>query len=180
MGIRTTITEKEIGEMKKELSSLEQAFDLLDVHILITDINGNILYANKAAQKMTGYSMQEMLGKNPGDLWGGHEPNSFYANMWKTIKDDKKPFVGRVRNMNKNGFEYTQELHIIPLLDDRGSAKYFVSMQPDVTMQVRNENQQVKNTQERTNLYNQLMQSERRISDLTKKLIETPTEILKN
>ncbi|MFY9457809.1 MAG: PAS domain-containing sensor histidine kinase, partial [Candidatus Spechtbacterales bacterium] len=93
----------------------------------------NILYANKAAEKNTGFSAEEMLGKNPADLWGGNMPKGFYADMWHKIKDLKQPFVGEVRNKRKDGTERWMELHISPILDTDGSVKFFVGIEPDIT-----------------------------------------------
>ncbi len=170
MPVRKPITPEEIAQMKKELIPLEQTFELLDVHIVITDREGNILYANKAAQRITGFSLAEMLGKNPGDLWGGHEKDALYAQMWKTIKEDKKPFVCRVTNRKKAGAEFVQELHITPLLDERGEVKYFVSMEPDVTQQVVVEKHMVDISKQRSDLMVALSSSEHKISDLLKQI----------
>ncbi len=168
MPIRKQITGGEIEEMNKELESLERAFDVLDVHIVITDVHGNIIYANPAAQKITGYSLEEMLGRNPGDLWGGFEDNQFFAQMWKTIKEDKRVFNGRVHNKNKDGVGYVQELHITPLLGRDGEVKYFAAMEPDITLQASLENQIIENSKKFTDLKIMLTQQAQKIADLDK------------
>lgn len=170
MSIRTPISKDDIIKMKQELFALEQAFNLLDVHIVITDVNGNIVYANRKAEMVTGYSLSEMLGKNPGDLWGGNDDNALYEKMWKTIKIDKKPFFGRVKNKNKMGLEYVQELHITPLLDSQGNPKYFISMEPEVTIQSKIEADLVNKSRQITELMEMLKQNEQKISDLNKYL----------
>lgn len=55
-------------------------------HVMFTDKNGNILYANNAATKITGYSLQEIFGQTPR-LWGGlMPPQSYNSVLWKSLK----------------------------------------------------------------------------------------------
>lgn len=71
MALRTYPAHAEFEALRKNIGPLKDAFDLLDDHVVITDPNGAILYANKAVERNTGYILEEILGKNPGDLWGG-------------------------------------------------------------------------------------------------------------
>lgn len=139
MAIRKPVLKSTLEDYIKQIEPLKQGFDFIDDQVVITDKNANILYANEAAWRMTGFSAQEMLGKNPADLWGGQMPRSFYEEMWKKIKRDKKPFVGEVRNMNKSGKEYWQEIHISPILDRRGDVKFFIAIEPNITDKKRKE-----------------------------------------
>src|SRR3989344_6756396 len=102
MSIRKPIPEDKLGQYSKAISSLKIGFDLLSDHVVITDDNANILYANRAVEKNTGFSPEEVIGKNPGDLWGGKMPDEFYRKMWHTIKEEKKPFVAQVDKSKKN------------------------------------------------------------------------------
>jgi PAS domain S-box-containing protein len=170
MPIRKAITDAEIYEMRHELAPLIVSFDLLPTHIVITDIHGNILYANKAAQDITGYQLNEMLGKNPGDLWGGHEDDQFYKDMWQTIKVEKKPYSGKVKNHSKSGQEFIQQLQITPLLDKTGEPKYFVSIEPDVTVETELRNKLNNQDETVTDLYKMLLKNEQKISDLSSQI----------
>lgn len=133
MSYRKEITEKSIREYLKRIQPLREAFDFIDSPTIITDPNGNILYANKAVEKNTGFSADEILTKNPGDIWGGNMPDSFYAEMWDTIKNKKQPFVGEVKNLNKKKEVYWQEIRITPILDDTGEVAFFLGIQPNIT-----------------------------------------------
>lgn len=115
------------------LEKLKVAFDAVSDHVVITDKDGNILYANSAVEKMTGFPLKETIGKNPADLWGGNMPKEFYENMWHTIKTEKKPFVGEVQNKKKDGTFYWQEVHISPVLDEAGEVKFFIGIEPNIT-----------------------------------------------
>lgn len=101
-------------------------------HIIITDADGVILYANKAAERITGYSGPEMIGKRPS-LWGGKMDSAFYKKMWKTIKYDKTTFQGEVKNRRKNGQEYFADLYISPILGTDGNVNFFVGIERDLT-----------------------------------------------
>src|SRR3989344_7883778 len=114
------------------IEAVRKGFDALDTHVVITDQNGVILYANKAVERQTGYSPDEIIGGNPADYWGGNMSQEFYENMWQTIKVEKKPFVGIVNNVRKDGQKYTQELHIYPVLGLDGEPRFFIGIEPNV------------------------------------------------
>ncbi len=132
MGIRKQFAYLSYKDFEK-MRSLKSAFDALGDHVIITDKEANILYANKAVEQMTGFPLEEVIGKNPGDLWGGRMPQEFYEKMWHTIKIEKKPFVGEVRNVRKNGKEYWQELHISPVLNEKEEVQFFIGIEPNIT-----------------------------------------------
>ncbi len=117
---------------KEELEKFYKAVASAGEHIIITDFDGKIIYANKAAEEITGYSMKEMLGQTPR-LWGGLMPREFYEKMWKTIKEDKKPFRGEIQNKKKNGQLYFANTRISPVLDENGNAKFFVGIERDIS-----------------------------------------------
>lgn len=117
----------------EEIAILAQGFDLLPDHLIITDKNHCIIYANKAAEKNTGFSIEEMLGKNPGDLWGGHMTKKFYDDMRRVIHIEKRPFIREIKNVKKDGTEYWQELHIVPVLNAAHEIKFFIGLEQDIT-----------------------------------------------
>ena len=131
--IRKPISMDTLVKAEEEIHPLAEVFNQMPDHIVITDENGNIVYANKAAEKHTGFRLAEITGKNPGDLWGGKMPKDFYQKMWYRIKIEKEPFVGEVLNMTKGGIPYYQELRVSPILDSGGEVKYFIGIEPDIT-----------------------------------------------
>lgn len=131
---RHILTKKELEKLAKAVIPFASGFELINDHVIITDEDANILYANAAAEYSTGYSKSEMIGKNPGDLWGGKMPKNFYEKMWKTIKFDKKPFIGSVLNVRKNGQEYWQELRVSPIFDKKGNVKFFIGIEPEISI----------------------------------------------
>lgn len=101
-------------------------------HIVITDPDGKIVFVNEAAERMTGYSQQEMLGKTPA-LWGKQMPHSFYKAMWKTMKVDKQSVHEKIVNKRKNGQLYTAAATISPIINGGGELIGFVGIEEDIT-----------------------------------------------
>jgi|GEM_PF-1134744 len=116
----------------QDLQKFKLAVDNASDHIIITDHNGKILYANKAVETITGFSLKEVIGNNPS-LWGKQMPREFYENLWKTIKEEKVTFIGELKNKRKNGEIYIAEASISPILNNNGSVIFFVGIERDIT-----------------------------------------------
>jgi PAS domain S-box-containing protein len=128
--------EKKVSQgLASELEKYKLATDSASDHIVITDKEGTVLYANKAVEKITGFSAKDIMGKKAGskDLWGGLMPKEFYDKLWKTIKKDKKSFTGEITNKRKNGEKYSALSTISPVLDKKGEIRYFVGIERDIT-----------------------------------------------
>lgn len=116
----------------EELIKLKRAVDNAYDHMVVTDENGHILYANKAAERLTGFTSEEMVGNTPR-LWGRQMEGNFYKKFWRTIKFQKQFFVGEIKNKRKNGQMYFAEIRVSPVLDERNRVKYFVGIERDIT-----------------------------------------------
>lgn len=105
-------------------------------HIIITDAKGHIIYANKAVERITGYTQDEILRHTPA-LWGQQMKPEFYASMWHRLREEKKPFVGEVINKRKNGQKYYAKVTISPLFatDDPEKIIGYVGTEEDITLQ---------------------------------------------
>lgn len=129
---------RDITERKKtadELMQFRLAVDSASDHIIITDPKGTIIYANKAAGFLTGYTSAEMVGKNP-NLWGGQMPKEFYKKMWQRLSVEKKPFHGQIKNKRKDGELYDAFSSISPVLDEAGNIIYYVGVERDATQEL--------------------------------------------
>ena len=124
-------TEQIANDLKKFELAVNDASD----HIVITDIDGIVLHANRAVEKITGFKLNEVIGKKAGDknLWGGEMDLKFYKELWKTIKTDKKTFSGEIENKKKDGKKYTAFASITPVLDKNDKVLYFVGIERDIT-----------------------------------------------
>ncbi len=118
-----------------ELEKFKIALDGSSDHVIITDPNGIILYANTGLMNITGFSVEEVIGKKAGtkELWGGMMPQEFYETLWHTIKIDKKPFVGEIHNKRKNGSTYEASSTISPIIHEDGTLAFFIGIERDIT-----------------------------------------------
>ncbi len=74
----------------------------------------HIIWCNDAFTKLTGYSNEEFIGKNPRILKSGKHDNLFYSNIWKTILSGRV-WSGEIINKKKNGDLYYEEMIITPV-----------------------------------------------------------------
>jgi PAS domain S-box-containing protein len=125
------------NELKKFQLAVDNAFD----QVVITDIEGVVLYGNRAVKKITGYEPEEALGKKAGVLWKVPMPKEYYEKLWNTIKKEKKIFVSEIQNKRKNGEIYTADLSISPVLDNNNDIVYFVAIEHDISERKEAENQ---------------------------------------
>ena len=117
---------------------LKIAIDATDVPYFITDVNGKILYLNKALSQVTGYKEEELLGKTPSVFKSGKHNKDFYKKMWDTIISGR-PYTTRIINKNKDGTEYQCIVNIQPVkLDNK--VKYFVAREEDISKLIEFEN----------------------------------------
>ncbi len=114
------------------LQGLTAGFDSASDHVVITDRQGKILYANKSAERHTGYSIAEMIGRKPGELWGGLMSPEFYQEMWDSIAVQKSAYVCELQNHTKEGKKYWQEVHILPVLNAEGESEFFIGIELDL------------------------------------------------
>jgi nitrogen fixation regulatory protein len=108
--------------------SVEQA----PIAISITDPTARILYVNSAFEKLTGYSREEVIGKNESVLSSKSTPQSIYKTLWETIHNNKV-WQGTLVNHRKGKEEYLAELIVSPVNNDQGQTVYFLGMHRDVT-----------------------------------------------
>ncbi len=124
----------------EELRLLSAAISQASDSVVITDAEALIEYVNPAFEVMTGYSLEEVKGKNPRILRSGEHNESFYRNMWSLISSGK-PWVGRIKNKRKDGSFYIEDTTISPVSDEQGKIVSYVAVKHDITQLLRLEEQ---------------------------------------
>lgn len=126
---------RKLEKLMNDLEKFKLAVENVSEHVAIMDADGTILYANKAAEEITGYSRKQMINKKDGGrlLWGEEMGEKFYQSLWKTIKEDKKIFIGELVNKRKSGERYTAEIRVSPVLDAGGNVVFFAVVERDIT-----------------------------------------------
>jgi len=125
----------EIEQHAIELQKFQLAVENAHDHIIITDPDGIVLFANKAVETITGFTQADIIGKKAGskELWGGVMTKSDYEIFWKKIKTDKQVYVGEFKNRRKDGEIYYAEAHVSPILDEENNVVFFVGIERDIT-----------------------------------------------
>lgn len=133
-----TITDVTLLKQTEELLHLQSAsLEAAANGIVITDVEGRIVWANQAFYRLTGYTPEESLGKEPGDLLrSGRQDKAFYKHMWDTILAGEV-WRGTVVNRRKDGSLYEEELIITPVRNAAGKIANFVAIKQDISEQMR-------------------------------------------
>ncbi len=132
-GIRVSnrdITLRKVAENRLKL--LNRAVEQSMAAVVITDKNGIIEYVNPRFTELTGYSTQEVIGKNPRFLQSGNLPKSYYTQLWKTILTGRN-WHGEFNNLKKNREPYWEQAVISPILDEKGEIAHFIAVKEDIT-----------------------------------------------
>lgn len=130
------VVEKDNGLIPQILSSiLDECVN--GVTLADPDLEDSpIVYANKAFERLTGYSQDEIIGRNCRFLQG---PDTEQPEKYKIIEAMKKnePVEVTLRNYRKDGELFYNHLKITPLLDRKGNVIYYLGVQYDITYQVK-------------------------------------------
>jgi PAS domain S-box-containing protein len=100
--------------------------------VSVSDIKGDIILANDNFCKISGYSQEELLGKNHRIVKSNLVHKSVFENLWKTISSGKT-WRGEICNRNKNGEIYWVDTLIVPFIDERGKIYQYFSIRYDIT-----------------------------------------------
>jgi PAS domain S-box-containing protein len=132
IGISTDITERK--RIEDEVRKLSNAVEQSGSSIVITNLDGKIEYVNSKFVELTGYSVEEALGKNPRILKSGQTSGEEYKNLWSTITNGQV-WRGEFHNKKKNGDLYWETATISPIRDANGKIMHFVAVKEDITQQ---------------------------------------------
>jgi len=131
----------DIGDRKRaeeQLRKLSLAVEQSPASIVITDTKGNIEYVNPKFTQITGYTLEEVQGKNPRILKSGETPQQEYKTMWKTIMSGTD-WQGEFHNKKKNGELFWESASISPVKDSNNSITNLVAVKEDITERKRME-----------------------------------------
>lgn len=125
------ITERKKSE--EQLRLLSTALEAAANAILITDKKANIIWANDAFSKLTGYVPDEIIGHNPAEIINsGLQKKEFFDNLWQTILDGRI-WNGEIINRRKDGSNYNEYMTITPVPDKEGNITHFIAVKQDIT-----------------------------------------------
>jgi PAS domain S-box-containing protein len=130
IAIKNDITQRKANEEK--MRQLSRAVEQSGSTIVITDLEGNIIFTNPAFSKITGYSFQEAIGKNTKILNSGRHNTEFYRNLWDTISSGNV-WQGEMINRKKNGELYWEAATISPVQNEKGETTHYLAIKEDIS-----------------------------------------------
>lgn len=124
-------------KLKYKEKLLNEYQEVIDEGTVVSkaDINGNIIFANDAFSKLSGYSIDELIGSKHNIIRHEDMSDSLFENLWETILN-KKVWKGRVKNKNKKGNYYWVDVVIKPILDEYNDIIEFIALRKDITLEV--------------------------------------------
>lgn len=132
-----------IKEQRSTLFQLGQQHTLFKLHdvalqasanaIVITDASAVIQWANPAFAELTGYTLEEAIGKQINELVeSGEQSSETYKALWKTILSGQT-WHGELLNKRKNGTLYHQEVTVTPVRTEGDEITHFIAFKQDIT-----------------------------------------------
>ncbi|MBI2514546.1 MAG: PAS domain S-box protein [Opitutae bacterium] len=128
-----------LAERDAEIRLKSAALDAAVNSVVITDRDGCAQWANPAFTAMTGYSREEVIGHDLGELVrSGRQNAEFYRQMWETILAGRT-WSGELVNRRKDGSLFSEEMTIAPLITERGEITHFIAIKQDISSRRANE-----------------------------------------
>lgn len=129
-GIRIDITKSK--EVEEELRKVNVCVEQSPLSIIITDSKARIQYVNPKFSEVSGYSFNEVKGKNPRLLQSGNTPKHEYMKMWETISSGVE-WSGEFHNKKKNGDLYWESVKIAPIKNSEGKITHYIALKEETT-----------------------------------------------
>jgi two-component system, NtrC family, sensor kinase len=157
----------ERARAEESLRLFSQAVEQSASTIVITDRSGLIQYVNRKFSETTGYSKEEVLGRDPSFLKSGSEPAELYRSLWETISSGRE-WHGEFYNRRKDGTFFWESALISPIADASGTVTHFLGVKEDISSRKADERKLMKKQaelvvkhEELTCLYRQVEQAKR-------------------
>ncbi len=126
------------NQTEKELRKLTRAVEQSPASIIITDPDGKIEYVNPRFSSVTGYSLDEAIGKNPRILKSGKTPPDTHQQLWDAITAGQE-WQGELVNRKKDGSLYYESAVISPITSSSGVVTHYLAVKEDITERKRSD-----------------------------------------
>lgn len=136
-GVGTDITqahevERTIAKVQQDLAVMSSAIQQNPSMIFITDRNGDITYVNEKFTDITGYTLNDVLGRNPRLLKSPETTSKVHNEMWERLNAGKA-WRGELKDVRKDGTSFWAYATIAPVKNERGETTHFVATHEDIT-----------------------------------------------
>ncbi len=123
---------KKIQNQKEYLTSI---LDIYDKHVIFskTDLKGKIIHASEAFCRISGYTKDELIGKNHNIVRAEDTPKEVFAYLWRELKQEKSLKINEIKNKRKDGTYYWVEAEFEPYYDQKGKHIGYSAIRNDIT-----------------------------------------------
>ena len=125
-------------EYEDSLALAQQVFDNAAEAVMITDAENRIVRINSAFTRITGWTAEESLGRNPSFLSSGKQSPEFYREMWQTLSE-AGVWQGEVVNRRRSGQYYPEWLSISTVRNRQGKVTHYLAIFSDISERKRAE-----------------------------------------
>jgi len=132
---------------RETLRVLSAALDAAANVVVITDSEGTIEWVNPAFTRVTGYTSDEVVGKNPRILKSGVHSLEFYRALWAKLENGEV-WSGEITNRHKDGHYFIEEATITPVVDEYQRITHHIAVKQDITVRKRNVEELERNRKE--------------------------------
>ena len=132
LAVHSQLLSNQRMEHEKELMLAAGVFRDTQEGIIITDARGRILRVNEAFTRITGYSIEEMIGRTPAQLRSGRHDKDFYKKMWMELKA-AGVWQGEIWSRRKSGELYPEWLNISVVHNEQGKPVQYIGIFSDIT-----------------------------------------------
>ncbi|HEY3308763.1 MAG TPA: response regulator [Desulfuromonadaceae bacterium] len=132
--VKTIQMQRCLRKQAERIHMLTNALEQSPSMVMVTDIQGTIEYVNTRFSETTGFTSEEVIGKNPRIIKSGNTPDTVYSDLWSTILAGKE-WHGVLENRSKNNTGFWEDIRISPLVSSDGSISKFISSARDITEQ---------------------------------------------
>ncbi|WP_334156828.1 bifunctional diguanylate cyclase/phosphodiesterase [Oryzomicrobium sp.] len=122
----------QLTENAQQLRLAAQVFESGNEGIVITDARNRILTVNRAFTAITGYRVDEVVGRNPSMFSSGRHPPEFYNTLWREL-NETGTWSGEIWNRRKDGSLFPEWLNISAVRDDAGTVTHYIAAFSDIT-----------------------------------------------
>lgn len=126
-------SQSELFEKSERLAELAQIAEMASEAIIVTDAQGRATWVNKAFSDMTGYTANDVLGKNPDHLLQGPETDPETIKLFSAAIEDKQPVQHEILNYTKSGEAYWLNLSVSPIPGHMGGEMRYASIATDIS-----------------------------------------------